>query len=128
MVAREFEIENNRKETNNRLSGIVVSIAVHALLLLLLFFYYITPPNPPYEDKFDLLAIKLNWQSSMELFYKKIRQTLLTQTNKNDSYEVHLYLFNFNLMLTKRFITYLIGKILKDGTQFSRLERRHLPF
>ena len=50
MVAMEFEIENNRKETNNRLSGIVVSIAVNALLLLLLFFYYITPPNPPYED------------------------------------------------------------------------------
>ena len=50
MLAQQFEIENQRKETKNRLSGMAVTIAVHALLLLLLFFFYITPPNPPYED------------------------------------------------------------------------------
>ena len=50
MLSQQFEIENHRKETKNRLSGVVVSIVVHALILLLLFFYYITPPNPPYVD------------------------------------------------------------------------------
>ena len=50
MLAKGFEIENNRKETTNRLSGVAVSVVIHALILLLLFFYYITPPNPPYED------------------------------------------------------------------------------
>ncbi|CAM6000907.1 unnamed protein product [Sphagnum balticum] len=50
MLTQQFETENHRKENKNRLSGVAVTIAVHALLLLILFFFYITPPNPPYED------------------------------------------------------------------------------
>jgi outer membrane biosynthesis protein TonB len=50
VLSQQFEIENHRKETKNRLSGVVVSIAVHALLLLCLYFTILTTINPPMED------------------------------------------------------------------------------
>ena len=50
MLTQQFQIENDRKEGENRLGGWAVTISVHAAILLILFFVYITPPNPPFED------------------------------------------------------------------------------
>ena len=50
MLFQQFEIENHRKETKNRLSGIVVSALIHTVLLLCLYFVIIHTPDPPYVD------------------------------------------------------------------------------
>jgi len=50
MLDTNFQIENEKRNRENKAISWIVTVAVHAIIFLFLFFFVITPPDPPFFE------------------------------------------------------------------------------
>jgi len=57
MLDTHFQIENQKRDRENKAIGWIITLALHGLLLILLFFFVITPPDPPFLENEGGMAV-----------------------------------------------------------------------